>query len=76
MEEISFPVWKRVATILRLSRGGVTEYPQVDPDELLEALLRDGAQPDPSAPPSASPNPRCEKTLALMNAFRAHKKGP
>jgi hypothetical protein len=76
MEEISFPVWKRVATIMQLTRGGATEYPQIDPDELQEALLRDWAQPNPSAPPFASRNSRCEKTLAIMNAFRAHGKGP
>ena len=76
MEAISFPVWKRVATVMELTRGGATEYPQVDPDELLEALLRDGAQPALSAPPCASPNSRCAKTLAVMNAFRAHGKGP
>ena len=74
MEGISFPIWKRVATIIQLKRGNATEYPQVDPDELLEALLRDGAQPDPSALPFASPNSRCAKTLAVMNAFRAHEK--
>jgi len=51
LDSISFPVWKRTMTIMHLKDGLTTQYHQIDPDELQEALLRDGAQEDPAAPP-------------------------
>lgn len=41
VETLSFQAWKRVATIVRLSRGGTTEYRRVDAGELDDALARD-----------------------------------
>ena len=35
--------WRRVSTLLRLDDFGVAEHRSVDPDELREALIRDGA---------------------------------
>lgn len=51
IDAISLPVWKRNATIIHLKNGVVTEYQPIDPGELHEALMRDGAQEDPAAPP-------------------------
>lgn len=51
LDAISFPAWKRTCTIIHLHNGTVTEYPQIDPDELREALLRDEAQDDPALEP-------------------------
>jgi len=51
LDSNSFPAWKRTMTIMHLKDGVTTEYHPVDPGELQEALLRDGAQDDPSTPP-------------------------
>ena len=45
LEALSFPAWKRIATTMQLARSGATEYVPVDPNELQEALKRDGASP-------------------------------
>jgi hypothetical protein len=44
IDEISFPVWKRVATVMHITHGGATEYVRIDPEELSKALLRDASQ--------------------------------
>ncbi|HYM30975.1 MAG TPA: hypothetical protein VEU47_06740 [Candidatus Cybelea sp.] len=46
IEAISFPVWKRISTVIRLSRSGGVEHRQIDPDELHEALRRDSGRAD------------------------------
>jgi hypothetical protein len=51
---ISFPAWRRISTVIRLNRAGTTEYMPVDPAELHEALMRDGAQENPAHPASVS----------------------
>jgi hypothetical protein len=38
------PAWKRVRTIMGVARSGTTEYIQVSPEQLHEALIRDSAQ--------------------------------
>ena len=40
----SFPVWRRVSTVMRVARGGATEHVAVDPQALQDALRRDGEQ--------------------------------
>src|SRR5579864_5645949 len=50
--------WRRTATVVQLKRGDTTEYLNVDPVELHEALMRDGAQPDHSTPSPSSPKSR------------------
>ena len=50
LDAISFPAWKRIATVIELKKDGATEYQRIDPDELHEALMRDGQQADPSEP--------------------------
>lgn len=42
IDDVSFLVWKRLATIMHIVRGGATEYVRIDPVELHEALLHDG----------------------------------
>jgi len=46
--------WRRVSTIMRVQAGGAEEARSIDPEELHEALMRDGAQDDPAKPPSHS----------------------
>ena len=40
---ISFPAWKRIATVMHVKRGGAVEYLRIDPAELQEAQQRDAA---------------------------------
>ena len=49
---ISFPAWKRVSTVIQLDRAGAIEHVSIDPAELHEALMRDGAQESPAHPSS------------------------
>src|SRR5206468_11999520 len=46
--------WKRVSTSMRLGRHGAVEHVPIDPEQLNEALMRDGAQQDPALPMSSS----------------------
>ena len=69
IEVLSFPAWKRVATTMQFARDGATEYVPVDPVELHEALMRDGAQPDFSAPSPTSPKSRHRSARDTMKAF-------
>jgi len=49
IDDVSFPVWKRVATIIHITHGGATEYVRIDPEDLRKALTRDNG-------PDESPN--------------------
>lgn len=42
VDALSFPVWRRVSTVMRLTRLGATEHVAIDPRALADALLRDG----------------------------------
>lgn len=42
LDTMSFESWRRKAVILQIARDGVTEYVSLDPDDLREALRRDG----------------------------------
>ena len=44
IDALTFPVWKRLSSVMQLSALGKTEHVNVDPYELHEALIRDGAQ--------------------------------
>jgi len=71
IETLSFPAWRRIATVIILTRGATTECISVDPDELHEALMRDSAQPDASTSTgSSSPQSRQRKARDTMNAYR------
>jgi len=48
---LSFPAWKRLATVMHVQRAGATEYIRIDPKELKQALERDAtdaAEPLPA----------------------------
>lgn len=49
IDDVSFAVWKRCATVMHIVRDGATEYVRIDPEDLLKALTRDEAQEDPFA---------------------------
>jgi hypothetical protein len=70
------PAWRRIATVVQLKRGDTTEYLTVDPSELHEALMRDGAQPDHFTPSSNSPKSRLRHARRTMNALRTRRTGP
>ena len=44
IDEVSFAVWKRVATIMHITHGAATEYVRIDPEDLRKALARDHGQ--------------------------------
>lgn len=46
IEALSFSAWHRTSTVIRLLYGGMVESISIDPDQLREALMRDGAQQD------------------------------
>jgi hypothetical protein len=62
LDAISFPAWKRLATVIEIKNAGATEYQRIDPNELHEALMRDGQQEDPNQPSA---------TLAKNQLYRA-----
>ena len=55
LDTLTALAWRRTATVIQLQREGATEHLTIDPAELLEALLRDGAQPGHDAPYPQSP---------------------
>jgi len=58
--------WHRVRTVMRIERRGSTEFLPIDPEQLNEALVRDGAQQDPALPPSpAGPRARRDRARKL-----------
>ena len=46
IDDLPYPVWRRIGTTLHVKRAGAMEFVPIDPDELGRALLRDGAQPE------------------------------
>lgn len=74
IDALSFPAWKRVMTAMQLTRSDTTEYIPIDPDELHEALMRDGALPDLSTPVAASAKFLCRSARDTMKAFQRRLK--
>lgn len=68
LDTLTAPAWRRTATIIQLERGGITEHLTVDPSELHEALMRDGAQPDRGVPSSQAPRSRLRHVRGSMKA--------
>lgn len=58
LDTLTVAAWRRTATVVQLTREGATEYLAVDPSELHEALMRDGAQPDHAPRSPHSPRSR------------------
>ena len=69
---VSFPAWRRIATVIHLNDLGTTSYVTIDPVELHEAAMRDGAQIDPAA--SAAPKARHNRVRDAMNAYRLSRR--
>ena|SRR5579862_2786942 len=55
LDTLTVAAWRRTATVVQLERGGITTHFAVDPAELHEALMRDGARSGQGAPYSQSP---------------------
>jgi hypothetical protein len=70
------PAWRRIATVIQLTRGGARKYHTVDPAELHEALMRDGAQLDHAAASFHSRRSRLRNARDIMNAFRDRSSEP
>jgi hypothetical protein len=41
IEQLSFPAWRRVATVIHVRKGGATQVLTIDPRELESVLARD-----------------------------------
>ncbi|HTK79056.1 MAG TPA: hypothetical protein VL286_01315 [Rhizomicrobium sp.] len=71
----SVTAWKRISTAIQLHRHGGTEYVPINPDQLSEALRRDGAQHDPTAPVSSTSakgrHDRARRILSLLPLQKA-----
>jgi hypothetical protein len=67
VENLSFPAFRRLATQIQISTGGVTEHRFINPVELDEALMRDAAQADPQSDP-ASPGADSAKRRKAQSA--------
>ncbi|SRR5258706_10008620 len=70
LDTLAVPAWRRIATVIQMARSGAMEYVTVDPGELREALIRDGAQPDHAAPTVPSAKARLSSARTMMNSFR------
>ena len=65
IENVSFPAWRRVATLMQVSVHGATEHRTIDAAELDEALERDAAGLEPANLP-ASLVPGCAEREAAQ----------
>lgn len=54
IDSLTADIWRRVSTVMLVHEAGATESRAVDPEDLHEALMRDGEQDDPMGPPSQS----------------------
>ena len=55
LDTLSFAGWRQIGCTIVLHRDGGVEYAAIDPQELREALVRDGEQgTDPPAAPSVA----------------------
>src|SRR6478609_970536 len=55
LDMLTVEAWRQTAMILQITAAGITEYLAVDPQELREAMERDG---DDRGDPSVVPNTR------------------
>lgn len=52
LDTLTVEAWRQTAVILQVTSAGVTDHVTVDPQELRDALLRDGDDTiDPATPP-------------------------
>lgn len=73
IDDVSFPVWKRLATVMHVTRGGATEYVRIDPEDLRKALARDSGKEEPpeatEARLQAAQRPRLNTKLVSRRKF-------
>jgi len=51
LDTLTFESWRRTAVTLQVARAGITEYVALAPEELRDALRRDGdLSPNPQTP--------------------------
>ena len=71
----SVAAWKRISTVIQLSRHGGIEYVPINPEQLSDALRRDGAQHDPAGPASSTSAKgrldRARRIFALLSLPKA-----
>ncbi len=71
----SVAAWRRISTVMQLSRHGGVEYVPINPDQLSDALRRDGAQHDPTGPVSSASakgrHNRARRILSLLPLAKA-----
>jgi hypothetical protein len=76
MDTLSLAAWKRISTVMQLSRHGGIEYVPINPDQLGDALRRDGAQHDPAGPASSTSakgrHDRARRILSSLPLPKAH----
>lgn len=71
IDALSFPAWRRVRTSILIGEPGTTQYLPIDPEQLHEALMRDGAQQNPSLPLSATgPKARRDRARGMRHMPR------
>jgi len=70
IDEVSFAVWKRCATVMHIVRDGATEYVRIDPEDLRKALVRDEVVGEPDDAAQA----RLEAGRRRNTARLAHRK--
>ena len=52
LDTLTVEAWRQTSVILQVTSAGITDHVTVDPQELRDALLRDGDDTiDPAAPP-------------------------
>src|ERR1051325_10006863 len=66
MDSVLCSGWKRTSTAMRLMRHGAVEQVPVDPEQLQEALRRDGAQADSLSSSAPSPRVRTDRMRHLL----------
>jgi len=75
IDAVSVAAWKRLSTVIQLNRHGGIEYVPINPDQLSDALRRDGAQHDPTGPVSSASakgrHDRARRMLGLLPFTKA-----
>jgi hypothetical protein len=62
LDTLTVEAWRQTAAILQITAAGVTEYVTVDPQDLREALKRDG---DETVDSATVPGPQRRELLRL-----------
>lgn len=68
LDTLSFESWRRTAVTLQVARAGVTEYVALNPEDLREALRRDGEPLLNPASPEHSRRIRGQLRLRIQRA--------